>query len=137
MIQDHGSVPKVAGITADQHSLSHHGQDEAKIAQLKIVETELVSAFADLMDKLGTEHNGVSLLDSTRVLYGSNLGNANSHEAKKLPIMVAGGEFEHGKHVAHEGETDAPLCNLYVTLLQSMGLEIDAFGQSTGALSWS
>ncbi|MEE8245402.1 MAG: DUF1552 domain-containing protein [Pseudomonadales bacterium] len=138
MIQDHSVVPKVAGVTADQHSLSHHGQDEAKIAQLKIVEAEIMRGFADLLTGLEerADANG-SLLDQTAVLFGSNLGNASSHAAKNLPILVAGGGFHHGQHVAHNAEQNAPLCNLFVTMLQSMGMETESFGQSTGALTWS
>ena len=138
MIHDHGVVPQVAGVTSDQHSLSHHGQDEAKIAQLKKVEVEIVQAFDGLMTDL-TERSDANgpLIDQTTVLFGSNLGNANAHTPVDLPILVAGGGFSHGQHIVHEGEHNAPLCNLYVTLLQNMGVETDAFGQSTSALTWS
>ena len=136
MIQDHGVVPQVSGVTSDQHSLSHHGQDDAKIAQLKKVEVEIVSAFNDLLTQLRerSDTNG-SLLDQTTVLFGSNLGNANAHTSTDLPILVAGGGFSHGQHIVHEGD-NAPLCNLFVTMLQDMGVETDTFGQSTGALTW-
>ncbi len=138
MIQDHGVVPQVAGVTSDQHSLSHHGQDEAKIAQLKRVEVEIVKAFGGLLTEL-TERSDANgpLLDQTTVLFGSNLGNANAHTPVDLPILVAGGGFSHGRHIVHEGEHNAPLCNLYVTLLRNMGVETDAFGQSTGTLTWA
>ena len=71
------------------------------------------------------------------MLFGSNLGNASSHVSKKLPILLAGGGFAHGKHIALGGEEDAPLSDLFVTLLQRMGVEADAFGQGTSALRWS
>ena len=138
MIQDHQTVPKVAGVTADQHNLSHHGQDPGKIDQLKIVETEIVRRFGELLTALREQDDGDgSLLDHTTLLFGSNLGNANSHVAVKLPILLAGGGFKHGQHIVHEGEDNAPLCNLFVTMLRSMGVEADSFGQSTGALTWS
>ncbi len=138
MIQDHGVVPKVAGVSSDQHSLSHHGQDAPKIAQLKKIETEIVRRFGKLLTQLRQRSDGDgSLLDHTAVLFGSNLGNANSHEAKDLPILVAGGGYRHGGHVMHDGERNAPLSNLFVTLAQSMGVETESFGQSTGALTWS
>ena len=138
MIQDHGVVPLVEGVSSDQHSLSHHGQDETKIAQLKKVEAEIVRNFGDLLTQLHERKDAYgTLLDQTTVLFGSNLGNASSHEAKHLPILVAGGGYSHGKHITHGGEEDAPLSNLFVTLLRSMGVETDAFGQSTGALTWS
>ena len=136
VVQDHGVVPQVSGVTSDQHSLSHHGQDDAKIAQLKKVEVEIVTAFHDLVTQLRerSDTNG-SLLDQTTVLFGSNLGNANAHTATDLPVLVAGGGFSHGQHIVHEGD-NAPLCNLFVTMLQDMGVETDTFGQSTGALTW-
>lgn len=138
MIQDHGVVIDLPGVSFDQHSLSHHGQDPSKIAQLKKIETEIVESFDDLLTELDGRSDGDgSLLDSTAVLFGSNLGNANSHEPKDLPILVAGGGYSHGRHVVHEGEHNAPLCNLFVTLLQGMGVETDTFGQSTGALTWA
>ena len=138
MIQDHSVVPQVAGVTKDQHGLSHHGQDEANISQLKLIETEIIKRFDNLLTELQQpDLAGGSILDQTAVLFGSNLGNAASHSAKKLPILVAGGGFAHGKHIANKQEQDAPLCDLFVTLLQSMGLEVDAFGQGSKALHWS
>ncbi len=138
MIQDHGVVPTVTGVSSDQHSLSHHGQDPAKIEQLEKVEVEIVQAFGSLLDDLQnrTDANG-SLLDQTTVLFGSNLGNANAHTPVDLPVLVAGGGFSHGQHIAHEGEDNAPLCDLFVTLLQNIGVETDQFGQSAGTLTWS
>ena len=138
MIQDHGVVPQVPGVTSDQHSLSHHGRDEAKIAQLKKIEMEIVRSFGGLLTQLSErdDANG-SLLDQTTVLFGSNLGNASSHQAKNLPILFSGGGYRHGQHIAHDAEHNTPLCNLFVTMLQSMGMETDSFGQSTGALTWS
>ena len=138
MIHDHSVVPNIPGVNADHHNLSHHGQDEAKIAQLKKIERGIVSNVGTLLSGLRERSDGDgSLLDSTTVLFGSNLGNANSHEPKHLPVLVAGGGFQHGQHVVHEGEQDGPLSNLFVTLLQSMGVETDAFGQSNGTLTWS
>ncbi len=138
MIQDHGVVIDLPGVNFDQHSLSHHGQDPSKIVQLKKIETEIVESFDDLLTELGGRSDGSgSLLDSTTVLFGSNLGNANSHEPRDLPILVAGGGYSHGRHIVHEGEHNAPLCNLFVTLLQGMGVETDVFGQSTGTLTWA
>jgi len=137
MIQDHGVVPKLPGITADQHNLSHHGQDPGKIAQLRQLETEIVKRFGLLMDSLDSQNeNDSSLLDQTQVLFGSNLGNANSHNAENLPILVAGGDFNHGHHVVHDEKHNSPLCNMYLSLVQRMGVEIDQFGQSTSTLNW-
>ena len=137
MIHDHGAIPQVQGVSVDHHNLSHHGQDDAKIGQLKRIETEIVEAFGGLLDELAARNDSDgNLLDSTTVLFGSNLGNANAHTSHDLPVLLAGGGYQHGGHIVHEGE-NAPLCNLFVTLLQTMGVETDAFGQSTGTLTWS
>ena len=137
LIQDHGVPPQVEGVTGGHHGLSHHGQDEAKIAQLKKIEVEIVKSVDGLLTELSGrgDANG-SLLDQTTVVFGSNLGNANAHTTHDLPILVAGGGYRHGQHIVHDGEQNTPLCNLFVTTLQSMGMETDAFGQSTGALTW-
>ena len=138
MIQDHLAVPTIPGVSGDHHNLSHHGRDEAKIAQLKKVETEIVRSFDSLLTQLSERSDASgSLLDHTSVLFGSNLGNANAHTPVDLPILVAGGGFTHGQHIVHEGEHNAPLCDLYVTLLQRMGVETDSFGQSKSVLTWS
>jgi hypothetical protein len=138
LIQDHGVVPQVEGVTGGHHGLSHHGQDEAKIAQLKKLVREIVGSLGSLLPDLSErgDANG-SLLDQTTVLFGSNLGNANSHSTHDLPILLAGGSYRHGQHIVHDGEENAPLCNLFLTTLHSLGVETDNFGQSTGTLTWS
>ena len=137
MIHDHGAIPQVQGVSVDHHNLSHHGQDDAKIGQLKRIETEIVEAFGGLLNELAARNDSDgNLLDSTTVLFGSNLGNANAHTSHDLPVLLAGGGYQHGGHIVHEGE-NAPLCILFVPLLQTMGVETDVFGQSTGTLTWS
>lgn len=138
MIQDHGVVVKHPGVTMDLHNLSHHGQEETKIGQLRMVETAIVKLLNELLASLTEpDEHGVSLLDSTIVLFGSNLGNANAHTPKDLPILVAGGSFKHGQHHVYSGEDRPPLSNLYVSILQDIGVETDSFGHSTGSLTWS
>ena len=78
---------------------------------------------------------GNRLLDDTAVLFGSNLGNANAHDPTNLPIILAGGGYQHGRYVAYDKDNNTPLCNLYVTLLQRMGVETDSFASSNAALS--
>ncbi|MEE2934464.1 MAG: DUF1552 domain-containing protein [Planctomycetota bacterium] len=135
MIQaDHG-VPNIAGVQGEHHPLSHHGQDPAKIVQLQIIESGILSVFSDLLTQLGQRsERGGRLLDHTAVLFGSNLGNANAHDPKNLPILLAGGGYKHGRYVAHQEDHNTPLCNLFVTLLQRMGVETDSFATSSGAL---
>jgi len=75
-------------------------------------------------------------LDNTSVLFGSNLGNANAHDWKNLPALMAGGGFNHGQHIALDKDNNTPLCNLFVSMLQKSGIDIDRFGSSDGKLDW-
>jgi hypothetical protein len=69
------------------------------------------------------------------VFFSSSLGNASSHSCRNLPVLLAGGGFRHGQYLAFDPESPPPLCNLYVTMLQRLGIETDQFGSSTGTLS--
>jgi hypothetical protein len=130
------NVPPVPGVTLGHHDLSHHGQDPKKIEQLKTVELEKMKVVYELLEKLKkTEEQGESLLDRTMVFFSSNLGNASNHSTKNLPVLLAGGGFKHGQHLAFDPKSPPPLSNLYVTLLQRLGIEADRFGSSTGTLS--
>ena len=137
VIQDHQVVPAVAGVTGEHHPLSHHGKDPARIAQLKKIEMALVNCFSDLLTQMKEkkEVNG-SLLDNTMMVFGSNLGNANAHDPRNLPIFLAGGGYKHGRYIAHDKNKNMPLCNLYVSMLNKMGLESDSFATSSGELTW-
>jgi hypothetical protein len=122
-------------VSFDHHILSHHGQDPTKLGQLKTVETEALKLLGDLLTKpRQTKEDGATLLDRTAVFRGSNLGGGNSHSCKNLPALVADGGFRHGRHLAFDPKNPPPLSNLYVSLLQRLGLEVDRFGSSTGTL---
>ena len=134
MVSGRNDVPPVPGVSIDHHNLSHHGQDPEKIKQLKLIEDAEMKAFASLLSGLKAKTEGAgALLDRTTVLFGSNLGNANSHDTLNLPILVAGGRFKHGQHLAFDAKNNVPLSNLFVSLLQGMGMEADKFGTSTKA----
>ncbi len=124
-----------ADISDGYHSLSHHGKSPTKLAQLEAIDREhmkqLGTLFADLKS---TQEQGQSLLDHSMVLYGSNLGNANTHVTTNLPVLFAGGGFKHGQHLAFDQERNYPLPNLFVSILQRMGIEADAFASSTGTM---
>ena len=81
------------------------------------------------------KENGERLLDRTMVFYGSSMGDANIHDNTNLPILLAGGGFKHGRHLAFRRDNNAPLCNLLVSMMQRMGVEEDAFASSTGSLT--
>ena len=126
------AVPVIAGVTQDWHNLSHHGQDPLKLAELKVVELQQMKLFGELLAKLkSTQEQGGSLLDRTIVMFGSNLGNASSHDNKNLPILVAGGGFRHGQHIAFDPKKNPPLSNLYVQFLRRLGADVNAFGSSS------
>jgi hypothetical protein len=126
------AVPKIPGVVSDWHGLSHHGKDPAKIEELRIIEESEFAAFGDFLTKLRRiDENGTSLLDRTSVLFGSNLGNASSHSAQNVPLVLAGGGFRHGTHVAHDTGDNTPLANLFVQLARGLNLEMDRFGTST------
>ncbi len=136
LVQGRNDVPPVQGVTIDHHNLSHHGQDPEKISQLKLIEEAEMKAFAQLLASLKTkQESGKRLLDHTMVLFGSNLGNANSHDTRNLPILFAGGGFKHGRHIAKDTKDNTPLCNLFVSMLRKMGVESDQFGSSKGDLN--
>jgi hypothetical protein len=128
------------GIRQGYHSLSHHGQVQASIDLLVQIELYQMQQFAAFLEKLksirepGTDN---TLLDSTMVLLGSGMGNANSHINTDLPIILAGGGFRHGEHKEYprEQRKRIPLCNLYVSLLQRFGVQTDRFSTSTGTLT--
>ena len=94
--------------------------------------------FARFIGKLKSLDDGGSpLLNNTMVLFGSGMGNANSHTNTNLPIVLAGGGFKHGEYreFPKKGTGRVPLCNLYLSMLQRFGVETDRFGVSTGTLA--
>ncbi len=133
---DGGSqVPPLPGVDTGYHGLSHHGKNPAMIEQLKIIDRETVRVWSEFVqDLLKTPEGNGSLLDQTQVLFGSNLGNASGHITTNLPIILAGGSWKHGHHLAFDAEKNYPLPNLFVSLLQGMGFETDQFASGTGTL---
>ena len=130
------AVPAIPGVDTDYHMLSHHGQDESKLKQLAIVESAIMREFGGFLRKLNdSQEGGDSLLDNTMVLLGSTLGNANNHDNRNMPIILAGGGFKHGQHLAFNQDRNYPLPNLFVSMLQRLGLEVDTFGTSTGTMT--
>jgi hypothetical protein len=129
-------VPHVAGVKNETHGLTHHGNEPEKIAELRHIEEAQLTAFSGLLETLrGVQESGGSLLDHTQVLYGSCLGNANSHSNQNLPMIFAGGGFKHGQNLKFDKVNNTPLANLFVTMLQNLGIETDKFASSTGSLS--
>ena len=127
---------KGATISDGYHNLSHHGKSEAKLAQLRIIDSWHMRLLADLFKGLkGVQENGETLLDRAMVLYGSNLGDANAHSTTNMPVLLAGGGFRHAGHLAFDRNQNYPLPNLFVSMLQRMGIETGKFASSTGTMS--
>nr|HLK56767.1 DUF1552 domain-containing protein [Chthonomonadaceae bacterium] len=117
------------------HNLSHHGRNPAKLADLERIDREHMKLLGGLFAALKAQQEShETLLDRTMVLYGSNLGNANTHVTTNLPVLFAGGGFLHGQHLAFDRTRNYPLPNLFVNVLQRFGIEADHFASSTGTL---
>ncbi len=128
---------EVAGMdTSDgYHGLSHHGKKVEKLAELEMIDQWHMKLLEELISHLKqTPEQEATLFDRTMVLYGSNLGNANTHVTTNLPVLFAGGGFQHGQHLAFDQQNNYPLPNLFVSMLQRMGLESDQFATSTGTM---
>lgn len=128
-------VPTIPGVRNETHTLTHHGNEPEKIAELRKIEEAQLVAFEYLLRSLRQVDEGDgSLLDHTAILFGSGLGSANSHSSTNLPLLLAGGGFRHPGHLEFDEQRNEPLCNLFVTMLQWLGVETDSFSTSTGSL---
>ncbi len=122
-------------ITDSYHNLSHHGKADEKLTQLRTLDEWHMKLLARLFKDLKAVREGEdTLLDRTMILYGSNLGDANAHSTTNMPTIFAGGGFRHGRHLALGKEQDYPLPNLFVSMLQRMGLDEAKFASSTGTM---
>ena len=107
--------------TDGYHNLSHHGQSESKVQQLMEADHQQMMLLQKLFSRLSEVHEREDrLLDRTMILFGSNMGDANTHANTNLPILLAGGGLRHGQHLAFRRDQNQPLCNLYVTMLQHL-----------------
>jgi hypothetical protein len=127
-------------ITRGYHQLTHHGKVASYLEELSVIEAFQMKAFNDFLAgmKEVKEANGKTLLDNSMVLFGSGMGNASSHSNRCLPLILAGGGFKHGQHLRFAGHKDphrTPATNLYLSMLQRFGLELDGFNLSSGTLT--
>ena len=128
--------PEIDGVNLAHHDASHHGQDPAKLEQLAMIEEAELRVFGEFIEKMKSSTEGDhTLLDRTAIFYASNLGNSSSHDNNNLPILLAGGGFKHQGHVAFDRKSNTLLSNLFVRMLQQMGIEAKSFGASTGVVS--
>ncbi len=128
--------PEIDGVTLAHHDASHHGQEPSKLEQLALIEEAELKVFGEFLDKMKQSTEGEqTLLDRTAIFYASNLGNSSSHDNTNLPILLAGGGFRHQGHVAYDRKNNTLLSNLFVRMMQQMGIEANSFGASTGVIS--
>ena len=122
-------------ITDGYHNLSHHGRSKTKLEQLTAIDKQHMILLSKLFSDLkAVAEDGETLLDRTMVLFGSNLGDADAHVNTNVPTLFAGGGFKHGQHLAFDTQFNYPLPNLFVSMLQRMGIEVDNFSTSTGTM---
>lgn len=122
--------------STDYHNLSHHGQADDKVKQLEEADRRQMALLKRLLQSLADKRDGDQrLLDRTMILFGSNMGDSNTHDNSNLPILLAGGGFKHGQHLAFKRDNNTPLSNLFVTMLERLGVQSDRFGSSTGTIS--
>jgi hypothetical protein len=117
------------------HSMTHHGGRPEVIAELRAREEGQFDALNDFLTGLSNaKEQGETLLERTMVLYGTHMGSANAHSNVNLPVLLAGGGFKHGQHLAFDTKNNYPLANLYVSMLQRLGLEAGEFSTSKGTM---
>ncbi|MCA9065702.1 MAG: DUF1552 domain-containing protein, partial [Planctomycetaceae bacterium] len=134
VVGDSNAVATLPGVTMNYHDLSHHGQDPEKLKQLGIIEGAHIRLFGEFLRKLqSTPEGSSSLLDHTMILLGSHM-HSGGHNNRNLPIMLGGGPFRHGQHLAFDQDNNYPLANLYVTMLQKMGLPVQRFASGSGPM---
>lgn len=139
----HNRTIELDGVTGGYHGLSHHGNVPAQLRQLQIIDKFYIEQMARFMNRLadtslGDRGNG-TLLDKTMVLFGTGLGDAARHSNRDLPTVIAGGGFKHRGHVNAKLASGqrTPLNNLYTSMLQKFGVQIERFNNATGTLDLS
>ncbi|MDB6140039.1 MAG: hypothetical protein JWO94_3111 [Verrucomicrobiaceae bacterium] len=125
----------IPGVKSNTHELTHHGHREEKMSELRLIEQAQFHDLAAFLSGLrNVSEQGGTLLDRTAVLYGTNMGSANAHSNDNLPVLLAGGGFKHGQHLAFDTKKNYPLSNLHVSLLQRLGMETDKFSSGTSTM---
>ncbi|PQO41211.1 DUF1552 domain-containing protein [Blastopirellula marina] len=124
------------GVRGGHHEMSHHENKKEKIEQYQRINRWHVQQFAQMLGKLQAIKEGDgTLLDNCMILFGSSMSDGNRHDPDNLPILLGGRggrTLNTGRHLAAEGQV--PLCNLYHAMLDRMGVEVEAFGDSTQPL---
>ena len=126
--------PKVdlPGVELPHHALTHQSQVADSREQLKTIETAQMRELATMVDELAkVTEDDQNLLDRTMILQGSTLGHAGKHDNRNMPMLLAGGGFRHGQHLTFDKVNNEPLANIYVSMLQRLGIEAENFSSGT------
>jgi hypothetical protein len=136
MINPTSTTPReIPGVASNVHEMTHHGNRESVVAELrKVEEAQFRELNTFLGDLRAVKQGGDTLLARTAVLYGTNMGSANAHSNDNLPVLLAGGGFRHAGHLAFDRKNNYPLSNLHVSLLRRLGIPLDRFASSTGTM---
>lgn len=131
--QDYSFLP---GVRGNFHGLSHHGNDPGTVAQYVSIIDWHTAQLAYFLSKMkGLDEGGTSLLDNSMIMFGGSLKDGNTHAVENLPLLLAGrgkGALRPGRRLRAPEHT--PVCNLYLSLLDRMGIQEKSFGDSTGRL---
>lgn len=121
-------------IQGSYHDFSHHGKQEAKIEKLLVMESMILQKISDTLTtmKQKTMTGGRVLFDETSTLITASMGNASAHTFDDLPAMYINSSV---KKFQHEHRNNKPVCDLYLSILQDLGVEVDAFGESQSTVS--
>ena len=121
-------------IQGSYHDFSHHGKQEAKIEKLLVMESMILRKISDTLTsmKQKTMTGGRVLFDETSTLITASMGNASAHTFDDLPAMYINSSV---KKFQHEHRNNKPVCDLYLSILQDLGVEVDAFGESQSTVS--
>lgn len=126
----------IPGVKTECHTLTHHGQQEKAVGELRLIEEAVFRALNDFLGGLkGVAEQGETLLDRTACVFGTNMGSANAHSNDNLPVLLAGGGFRHGRHLAFDRKKNHNLATMYVSVLQRLGVETNSFASATGTMT--
>ena len=125
------------GVRGSHHELSHHENDKAKMEQYKLINVWHVQQYAYLLERLKSIKEGeTNLLDQSMILMGASIRDGNAHDPHNLPVLLGGkggGVLPGGRHLVYKPNT--PLCNLFRSMLKTVGAPTPAFADSTGELA--
>ena len=129
------------GVSSGHHQISHHGGDAGNLANLTAIDTWEVTKFVELCQKMDAVVEGTgTLLDHSQVFFSSEIEDGDAHRHRNLPVLLGGGCHDYyatGQHIEYEPNKSVdgpPIANLFLHMMEAMGVEETGFGNSTGAL---